>query len=181
MVMVLAFDVETTGLITSRLKRINFQPYVIQFCGALVDCDAGLIVRHFDTFVSPPDLETITADVTKISRITKETVKDHGTFAAYFDKISAMIREAPAVAAHNLVFDRDMLDLEARRIDKAFVWPSRQICTVEMTNHVMGYRLNMADLHRYLLGEDFTDAHDARADVAALVRCLIEMRRREWL
>jgi DNA polymerase III alpha subunit (gram-positive type) len=176
---VLAFDTETTGLIDSRLKRIEFQPYVIQFCGRLIDCDAGTTISEYHTFIRPPMKENFKA--TDATKVTWEELERYGTFSDYFDAIAAVIGTAPAVAAHNLVFDRDILDVEARRIGKTFVWPSRQICTIELTSHVKGHRLSMTALHQELFGEDFAEAHDARADVGALTRCLIEFQRRDWL
>jgi DNA polymerase III alpha subunit (gram-positive type) len=179
---VLAFDTETTGLIESRLKRTEFQPYVIQFCAWMVDLEKDELIYKFETYVKPPGAEFLESEgVKKSSKITWDMVKDCGDFATNAGMICNMIAEAPAVAAHNLVFDRDVIDLEMGRIGREVRWPDRQICTVETTAHMNGYRLSLADLHKTMTGEDFKDAHDARADVAALVRCLVEMYKRDWL
>jgi DNA polymerase III alpha subunit (gram-positive type) len=178
---VLAFDTETTGLIESRLKRQDFQPHVIQFCGILADLDTGKTIESFDTFVKPPKPELITEHITKVTRITWEMVQNQGSFKDHAKKIKEMIENSPAVAAHNLIFDMDVLNVEFARIKEEIAWPAKQICTIEATSHINGYRLKLGDLHKELFGEEFIDAHDARVDTEALVRCLIELRKRDWI
>jgi DNA polymerase III alpha subunit (gram-positive type) len=178
---VLVLDVETTGLIDSRLKQLKFQPYVIQFCCVMMDLDTEKEIYRYDTFVRPPSKEHLGEKITEVTRITWDTLNEHLAFSAYAAKIKNMIGEARAVAAHNLVFDRDMLDLEAKRLGQEWKWPERQICTVELTNHMTGYRLNLGSLYSLLFNKSFEEAHDARADVGALCQCLVEMRRRDWL
>jgi DNA polymerase III epsilon subunit-like protein len=178
---VLAFDVETTSLIQSRLKRMEFQPYVIQICMTMVNLDTAEVAYQYHTFVRPPEREKLTEDITKITRIGWDTLERYETFPFYYDKVATLVAETPAVAAHNLVFDRDVLNVEAQRLGKQFRWPTRQICTIELTSHVKGHRLSLTDLYEYLFAMKFEDAHDARADVDALVRCLIELRRRDWI
>lgn len=178
---VLVLDVETTGLIDSRLKQLKFQPHVIQFCCVMMDLDTEEKIYQYDTFIRPPVKELLTDKITEVTRITWEVLERHEVFATYANKIQALIREAPAVAAHNLPFDRDMLDLEARRLGQEWKWPERQICTIELTNHMAGFRLNLGSLYRLMFAKSFEEAHDARADVGALCECLVEMRRKDWL
>jgi DNA polymerase III alpha subunit (gram-positive type) len=179
---VLAFDTETSGLIESRLKRQDFQPHVIQFCGILHDLDADQEIERFETFIRPPAPEHITDHITKVTRITWETVEKAGVFKDHAKKIRNLIENSPAVAAHNLIFDMDVMNVEIARIkEKEINWPTRQICTIEATNHVHGYRLKLSELHKELFGEEFVDAHDARVDTEALVRCLVELRKRDWI
>ena len=178
---VLAIDTETTGLVESRLKRLEFQPHVIQFSAALVDLDAGETKEEFSTFVRLPRQDLLTEHITKVTRITQEDLSKAELFSHYFPKIRKMIESAEAVAAHNLSYDRDVLDIEARRLEADIAWPERLICTVEASAHASGFRLDLENLHKLLLGRGFAEAHDARADVGALVRCLVEMKRRDWL
>jgi DNA polymerase III alpha subunit (gram-positive type) len=179
---VLAFDTETTGLIENRLKQQKFQPHVIQFCGILVDLDKAKFIESFDTFIKPPSPELITEHITKVTRISWETVQNHGSFKDHAKKIREIIEKSPAVAAHNLIFDMDVLNVEFARLGEEEVrWPARQICTIEASSHICGYRLKLGDLHKELFGEEFVDAHDARVDTEALVRCLVELRKRDWI
>ena len=177
----LAFDLETTSLMESRLKRLEFQPYVTQFVGWLVDLNNGEILESLETYVRPPRADVFNTEAIKATGIDWEKVKDKHEFISHAVAIKTLIERSPSVAAHNLVFDRDVLDVEMRRCGMSLRWPSRQICTIEATSHLEGRRLSLTDLHKKLIGEDFEGAHDARNDVAALVRCLVELRHRDWI
>jgi len=178
---VLAIDCETTGLVESRLKRLEFQPHVIQFSSALVDLERGETREEYSIFVRLPRPDLLTEHITKVTRITSEDLAKAELFSHYFPKIKKMIESAEAVAAHNLSYDRDVLDIEARRLNADIAWPERLICTVETSAHASGFRLDLQNLHKLLLGRPFAEAHDSRADVAALARCLVEMKKRDWI
>jgi DNA polymerase III alpha subunit (gram-positive type) len=152
---------------------------VIQFCGILVDLDTGKAIESFDTFIRPPSPELIVKD--RGHQITWEMVQNHGSFKDHAKKIKNFIENSPAVAAHNLIFDMDVLNVEFARLKEEVRWPARQICTIEATSHINGYRLKLGDLHKELFGEEFVDAHDARVDTEALVRCLVELKNRDWI
>ena len=62
--------------------------------------------------------------------------------------------------------------------DKKFCFPKRHICTVEASYHYNNKRMKLQDLHEFLFGEGFTDAHRAKSDVMATVRCFIELVKR---
>jgi DNA polymerase-3 subunit epsilon len=181
-VKILAFDTETTGLIDSRLKRAGFQPHVIQFAAALIDLERGEVVDQYHTYIKPPNPEVLDTDaVKKSSKITWDMLAPYQAFDGYAKLIREMIEAAPMVAAHNLVFDMGMIDVEMKRVGTGVMWP-KQICTLDSTIHVTGYRLSLTELHKILFdGQEFAEAHDARADVAALTRCLIEMHKRDWI
>lgn len=99
-------------------------------------------------------------------------------FSAVAERIFSVVEKYHVVAAHHLSYDREMLDLEARRLGREIKWPRRCICTVEQTVHLRGFYLDLTSLHEHLLGSKFEGAHRAEGDVGALVRCLVEMRRR---
>jgi hypothetical protein len=67
--------------------------------------------------------------------------------------------------------------LEFERLKRTIKWP-RPICTVESTVHIKGARLSMTKLHKYLFDADFPDAHRAKPDTQALIRCAVELYRR---
>ena len=86
-----------------------------------------------------------------------------------------MIEGADEVVAHNLAFDKAMLDFEFMRLDTELKWPA-MICTVEATRHLKGHRLNLMALYEMLFSERFTEAHRAENDVRALARCFLKLR-----
>jgi DNA polymerase-3 subunit alpha len=99
------------------------------------------------------------------------------TFTKVADRIIAMIEGAPLVISHNASFDQEVLDIEAARLGRQIHWP-RLLCTVEQTVHLTGKRLTLTDLHNLLFEEKFADAHRAKADTQALIRCCRELVRR---
>jgi DNA polymerase III epsilon subunit-like protein len=79
------------------------------------------------------------------------------------------------VVAHNLSYDKSMVDCEMKRAGLTVDWPEL-ICTVEATEHIKGHRLNLTSLHELLMGEAFSGAHRAEADVRALANCFRALR-----
>ena len=171
----LIFDTETTGLIENRSVKLTAQPHVIDFYAALVDLRTGEIEKEWDYLIKPP--KPITAEITGITGITNEMVDGKPDFAHYAPFIKQAIQEAPLVIAHNLSFDKEMIDLEFERLGQVLTWPSLS-CTVEATIHLKGFRLTLSALHELLFGQSFSGAHRAKHDVAALIRCAVELAKR---
>lgn len=172
------FDTETTDLISNLLLPLDRQPRVYEFFAtriAIPDDNSWpeegdwTVVGELE-FLCHPGIK-IPEMSTKITGITDEMVKDCPPFPEFFERVRDIFAGAIPVA-HNLSYDRDMINLESRRITgKEFEWSKRGICTVEATEHLKGHRLNLSALHELLFGEKFEGAHRAREDVAALTRC----------
>lgn len=169
------FDCETTGLISNRTLKLEQQPHVIEFYGGLFDLKKGKLLDEVNTFVRPPKPELVTKEITNITGITYDDLKDAPTFAEVADKIFPAVEKSPICIAHNLSFDKEMLELEADRLSRKLKWPKRLICTVEQTVHIKGFRMNLSLLHEHLFGEPFAGAHRAKVDVEALARCCKEL------
>lgn len=163
------FDTETTGLIENRTVKEDKQPEIIEFYGCLVNLATGEVLAEIDTLIKPNG--KISDEITKITGITEDMVKDAKPFKEYALAIVDLIKNSPCVIAHNLSFDMEMLEIEMKRCDIALEWPRRKICTVEATVHRKGYRLNLNALHELLCGEPFQGAHRAKVDVMALIEC----------
>lgn len=170
------FDTETTGLVQNRKIALDKQPEIVEFYGCLVDLTDGHIVEEFETFLKPK--RPIGDDTIKIHGITNEMVSGAPAFKEVAKSIQEIVTKAPVVIAHNLKFDIDMVEIEFERLGAIIDWP-RKLCTVEQTEHIKGYRLNLSALHEHLFGEKFSGAHRARVDVQALVRCCVELRKRD--
>jgi DNA polymerase III epsilon subunit-like protein len=176
----LVFDTETTQLINNSLMPLGKQPRVTEFCGIIID-DSG---KHIDRleFLCNPGI-SIPEEAAKITGLTDEILAKHPPFAARFPEVKSFIEIADMVVAHNLSYDFAVINFEAARAEGAIVWPkpSRRICTVEATEHVHGHRLGLTALHEHLFKEPFPSAHRAGADVEALVRCVVELRKQGLL
>lgn len=169
------FDTETTALVANTLIDRKHQPHILEFYGVRIDED-GNTIGELEFFCDPGI--PVSAEITKITGIRQEQVTGQPAFAAFADAIRAVVGESTAIVAHNLTFDRTVVDVEFARLEKTIVWPSLQICTVEQSEWYKGYRLSLSALHEYLFGAPFEGAHRARVDVEAMVRCFVEMRKR---
>ena len=175
------FDTETTGLLRTGTKNLKDQPEVIEFYGCFYDLKRKKVISEFETLIQPEHFpmseETIKETKTKL---TNKMLEDAPRFSEVADEIRECIEKAPITIAHNLSFDRGMLDVEFARIEQELKWP-KGLCTVEQTNHIKGYRLNLTNLHKHLFNDEFADAHRARSDVEALCRICVELFKRDML
>jgi DNA polymerase III epsilon subunit-like protein len=171
----LIFDTETTDLLASSSMAIERKPRVVEFAAILWD-DATGDEQEFDWMFNPG--VPIKAKASEKTRITDDMVQDKPPFADKAAAIRALLVLADVVVAHNLFFDMHIVSSEFRRADTADVkWP-KGICTVESTEHLMGRRMKLAELHRFLFAEDFHGAHRAMVDVRATLRCYRELIKR---
>jgi DNA polymerase-3 subunit epsilon len=175
------FDTETTGLLDSRLIPLPRQPHIIEFYGALVDLDEPDPIPKWelDTLLNPG--VPISAEITRITGIDDAMVKDAPTFAEFAPLLRSAFHASHRTIAHNASFDIEMLSIEYARLDSPDPLPAYNICTVEQTVHLKGHRMTLQALHEHLFGERFKEAHRARTDVQALIRCCIELRKRGCL
>lgn len=175
----LVFDTETTGLIDNGTLALARQPEVIEFYGCVVDLDTGELIDEVDHLIRPARMP-LPHKIVNITGITDEMLEGKPAFAWVADEIFELIERSPMAIAHNASYDQEILDFEARRLSRTIKWP-RLVCTVEQTVAIKGVRLSLSDLHQELFGEAFEGAHRAREDVAALVRCVVELDKRGWL
>lgn len=177
---VTVFDTETTGLISSGLIPLERQPYVIEFCAITVDLSnkdsEPKLINDFLVKAPIP----VSEKITEITNITNAMLENEKPFSEYIDRVMESLENCDAVIAHNLAFDKEIIDFEMKRNGQEIKWP-RLICTVEQSMPLKGYRLSLADLHRELTGGIFEGAHRAKNDVEALVRCAYSMYDQEYI
>ena len=174
------FDTETTGLINNRTIKLDKQPEIIEFYGCLVDLKKGKVLKEIDELICPTTPDIVTKEITKITGLSYEKhLKGAPPIGQVFNKIKGAIEKAPLIIAHNLSFDTEMVDIEAQRLSTKIAWPKAKLCTVEQTIHLKGKRLSLSNLHELLFNEKFVGAHRAKVDVQALVRCCVELHKRD--
>lgn len=173
---VIVFDTETTNLLSNIAVPIGKQPNVIELFGLKMELvprvDGGedwVEVDTLDILVKPP--LPITAEITKITGITNEMVKDSPTIGAVWPKVREFFDDTWGMVAHNLSFDQDIIENENTRLGLSkFPFPQTAICTVEASEHLLGKRQKLIDLYEHLFGEKFESAHRAENDVRATAR-----------
>lgn len=170
----LIFDTETTDLMGNSLLPIEKMPRIIEFFGLSLDENLEEVGSY--NFMFDPGVK-ITEEITRITGIKNEMVVGKPKFSEGASLIRNLILDHDEVVAHNLSFDRHMVEIELKRCNLSISWPDL-ICTVEQTEHIKGHRLNLQALHEHLFGEGFANAHRAENDVRALARCFVELRKR---
>lgn len=171
---IMVFDTETDGLIQNTAVALDKQPRVIEFYGLVIDEKANEleVVHHFMNTERP-----VPEEITKITGYKTEDIKDKPVFKFCAPKLKEAIEACDRVVAHNASYDCQVMDFNMKRSNMdAIKWPE-VICTVELTHHIKGHRLKLADLYQHLFGETFENAHTASADVRALTRCYLELNR----
>lgn len=163
----LIFDTETTDLIKNKLLPLDRQPHIIEFFGLSVDAE-GHECNSLEHLFDPGIILTDT--IQRITGIKPEDLRGKPKFETHAEEMKKFIEGHDEVVAHNLSFDKSMIDFEMKRAGLTVEWPVL-ICTVEATEHIKGHRLNLTSLHELLLGEAFSGAHRAAADVRALANC----------
>lgn len=174
----LLLDTETTGLIDNLVKRQERQPEIMEIYLCLANLKDGTVIDEFESLVKPS--RGIPKNITDITGITTEIVKDAPPFGFIADRVQAMIESAPVCIGHNVTFDHDMLNIEFSRLNRQIKWP-KLICTTEQTIYLTGQRMTQTALHEHLFGEPFTGAHRAKQDVEASLRCCMELLRKSML
>lgn len=169
------FDTETTGLLKASIVDLDKQPKIIEFAAIKLNDETLEEMDRIEFLVHPG--ESLPKEIVKITGITDDKLKNAKNFEYHYEKLVDFFLGERFLFAHNISFDMGMLKNDLARIGRAtqFPYPPRQICTVNQTMQIKGYRLKLGILHHYLFGEDFKEAHRAMNDVEALTRCVIKL------
>lgn len=172
-------DCETTGLLNPRAAKLEDQPKITEL--SLVktrDDDCSWVDEREYLFSVDEELEEL---IVKLTGITNKMLEGQPKFSEKYQEIAEFFLGERIVVAHNCPFDMGMIWVELSRIEKEFhfPWPIEWICTVEKTFHFEHRRMKLADLHELLTGKPHSDkAHRAKEDVYALIRCFIELKKK---
>lgn len=182
----LFFDTETTGLPRSwnaPVTALDNWPRLVQLAYMAYDGEGGLIAA-VDTIVKPEGF-TIPVESSRIHGITTERAlaegKDLGTVLRDF---KALLDPARYLVAHNISFDEKIIGAEFLRNGLPDIPAAKhKICTMHSTTEFCaipgprGYKWpKLTELHRKLFNADFSEAHNAAADIAATAKCFWELK-----
>ncbi len=182
---VIVFDTETTGLPSSQLG-LEDQPHICQFAAVVWECsvaDKNMIeVARIDELIKPPI--ALEYDAVAIHGITNKMIADKPDFAGVADKIVDAFCDADVAVAHNLSFDKTIIQYELQRLNRNgnflpeqifdTMLASRDLCKLPgKYGNFKSPRLD--ELYYFLFNEKFENAHNALADVLATSKCLEEL------
>src|SRR5690606_31519758 len=138
-----------------------------------------------------PDGFNIPYDSEKIHGISTALAENEGVpLVDVLDKFNAALAKAKFVVGQNIGFDINIMGSELYRYEvnsPLADMPVLDTCT-EITAELLKlpggrggrYKLpNLTELHNYLFGVPFAEAHNATADVEATTRCFFELVRQE--
>lgn len=160
------YDTETTGLPIHRDSPLSDQPRVIEFGGIITD---GKEIIDQLEFICYPGM-AISPEITEITGLTNEDLDGKERFEHYVPDLQAYFERCDAVIAHNLSFDRHMLEFDLLRVGLLLgdiSWPSIEICTVEQTYHQYGRRMKLIELYELNVGP-YVQKHRAISDTMLL-------------
>lgn len=187
----LVFDTETTGFANFSAPReiTAMQPYIVQLAAILYDdrkpvAQMSVIIQpvvEFGVVVDIPE------KVSAIHGITNEIAAAVGIpIIPAIQMFGHLACASDRIVAHNITFDRIMVEVEYRRWLEARgkdqrtpSWADKpHLCTMRTATPICqlqsargGYKWpKLIEAHQHFLGEGFDGAHDALADVQACAR-----------
>lgn len=185
--MYLFFDTETTGLPKNwkaPVTDLDNWPRMIQLAWFLSDAD-GNKVWGGDFIIKPAGF-TIPDEAALIHGIsTERALKEGKDLKAVLWDFQAAVGRARYLIAHNMSFDEKIVGAEFLRNKMPDTLPAKtRICTMHSSTDycaIPGPYGNkwpkLMELHSKLFETGFEEAHNAAADVSAMIKCFWELKR----
>lgn len=182
---VLFFDTETSGLPLFRAPSSDpGQPHCVQIAAILTD-DRGAEKASINLIVKPEGWE-IPEAASNVHGITTEMADRYGireavASAMFYD----LLCRADTHVAHNVKFDRQIVEIMFARASINRPIPGRAFCTADATAPICnlpptarmlsaGFNKpktpKLEEAYRHFFGEEIIGAHDALVDVRACMR-----------
>ncbi|WP_343487280.1 DNA polymerase III subunit alpha [Allomuricauda sp. d1] len=189
--MYLIFDTETTGLPKrwdAPITDTENWPRCVQLAWQLHD-EMGNLVEQQD-FLIEPDGFNIPYESEQIHGISTALAEQKGVpLEDALEKFNEALSKTKFVVGQNVDFDVNIMGCEFYRLgvetplQKLPVLDTCTEATAELCKIPGGrggkFKLpTLTELHEYLFGEPFAEAHNASADVEATTRCFLELVRK---
>ena len=186
--MYLIFDTETTGLPkkwAAPITDTDNWPRCVQIAWQLHD-EMGNLLEHQDYLIQPEGYN-IPYDAESVHGISTELAQQQGiSLKEMLEKFNDSLSKAKFIVGQNLGFDVNIMGCEFYRMgieSPMSLLPILDTCT-EVTASLLQlpggrggkFKLpTLTELHQYLFGQPFAEAHNATADVEATTRCFFEL------
>ncbi|NJB36334.1 DNA polymerase III subunit alpha [Croceivirga sp. JEA036] len=190
--MYLIFDTETTGLPKrwdAPISDTDNWPRCIQIAWQLHD-EMGRLIESQDYLVRPEGFN-IPYEAEQIHGISTALAEVEGvSLKEVLEKFNAAMAKTKFIVGQNVGFDVNVMGSEFYRESVANPLqelPVLDTCTEHTAElcQIPGGRggkfklPTLTELHQYLFGEPFAEAHNATADVEATTRCFLELVRKK--
>lgn len=146
---ILVFDTETTGLPTYRNASVSDSdawPHIVQWSWIVFDMKKQAIVSIHDHIMRLPTNKSIPEESTKIHGITNERMRKEGRFFKdVYSQFVADYETCNYLVAHNLEFDRKMIEAECFRnhLPVNSIWTRKRLteyCTMKRSKALCGMK-----------------------------------------
>jgi len=187
--MLLFVDTETTGLPKPASDDFERWPRVVQLAWSLYDHDG--FCESANSFIIYPTDFVIPQDAASIHGITTDRAKKEGvSLQKVLPRFNMDVKKATTIIAHNAEFDLPIVNTEFMRCKlETDLLKKQRFCTIKTQKIISycklpkpsgrGYKWPaLNELHIQLFETEFTDSHNAGADVEACAKCYFELRKR---
>jgi len=157
------FDVETAGTDKRRDQVIEL---CVQF-----GLEPGSESRVWRIRPSVP----ISPGAQAVHGISMDDLAECPPFASYADEIRAIFARAEVLIGYNIAFDIEMLQAEYERLEQPAIDLADKMIVDAFRLWQQCEPRSLQDAHRRFVGDEFSAAHSAAADVAATGRVLLGM------
>lgn len=210
--LILAFDTETSGF-PPKVDRTNGKPVphlseyplILQLSFVIYDISTHTVVQEYNQYVKIAEDAVIPERTTEIHGITKQICNVRGIPIEYvLEDFYRAYMSVDRVVAHNLAFDRKMVEIEIlRNVSKLTHLPNimllfndtfndvndietictmakgKDVCNLYTTNERTGVRWKkqpkLSELHFALFDFVPGNLHDALMDTKVCMRCYLKM------
>jgi DNA polymerase III subunit epsilon len=178
----LIFDTETTGFPNKKVSEYDkSQARCVQLACLLVNSEFETLTSFY-TILSLDEDKTIDAGAQAAHGITKEMCDAHGMAPELVvDVFSELYQMCDVVVAHNLRFDKSIIDIEAAIRGYKHVWNKKEFCTMDATTDLCKMIGKIPGKYKWpkleealsiLCNHKLEGAHDAMADVKGCLKLL---------
>lgn len=190
----LFFDTETTGLPLYGMYNAppsftDIWPRLVQLAWILTD-EQGKEIKSRNCIIYPSGF-TIPQDAVDVHYISTERAKREGLkLSTVLDDFLQDLDHAIIIVGHNIGFDKCVVSSELCRmgVEYCHLMDKSSICTMEESTNFCqlpnnyGYRdykwPKLSELYEKLFSSQFTDTHNAIADIKATKKCFFELKKR---
>lgn len=193
---VLVFDTETTGLPTERnasIMDVDKWPYIVQLSYILYETETKQIIDMKDNLIKIPLDVEITPGSESIHHISRVMCQANGiSISDAINCFNKALDKADLVLGHNISFDKRMIMVECKRLNKyqrftvnglrkaefCTMKKGTDLCKIEVTPQIgeKYYKYpTLSELHFKLFDTTPKGTHNALSDILITLRCFIKM------
>jgi DNA polymerase III epsilon subunit-like protein len=188
---VLVFDVETTGLIPKKTTDLSLMPSIIQLSFVIFDVNSYQIIQKYNSYIKIKDIE-LEPIIIELTGITNEICETKGIHIN--DAITELYKaylSCDCVIAHNLSFDKSMIEIEMLRNNINFpiftnpnipmhctMMDSIFLCNIIIDGKHGKFRKfpKLVELYNKLFRYVPENLHNSMVDVLVCLRCFLKIK-----